>query len=80
MTDLTNSIHDRLAALMATPCTHASLITYSDGSVQKVDHRSAAAAESYLSGYRRLIGKHEYISRTTGKKITIVSCEVLGLN
>jgi len=73
------AIEALIAAAKSKPLTHASVVTYSDGSEQRIDHRGADVAENHLRSYRPLIGKHEYISRSTGKKITIVSCEVVGI-
>lgn len=70
---------DLIARELAKPKTHASVLTYSDGSEQRVDHNSELTAENFLRSYRPLIGKHEYISRLTGLKITIVSCGVVAL-
>lgn len=70
---------DLISRELAKPKTHASVIAYSDGSEQRVEHNSELTAGNYLSSYRPLIGKHEYISRANGKKITIVSCEVVAL-
>lgn len=76
---ITADIHARLTALTAKPKTHASVITYSDGSEQRVPHPSELQASNYLRSYRPLIGRHQYVSRATGQKITIVSCEVEAL-
>lgn len=76
---MTNAIEARIAAALAARKTHASVITYSDGSVQRIDHASEIQADNALRSYRPLIGKHKYISRATGKQITIVSCEVVGI-
>lgn len=73
------SIEARIAAAHAVPKTHAAVITYSDGSKHTVEHTSAASAETSLRAHRPLIGTHEYISRRTDKKITIVSCDVVAL-
>lgn len=67
---------DRINAALAKPVSHVAIVAYSDGSEQRVDCRSAQAAEAFLSSYRPLIGIHEYVSRSSGNKITIASCEV----
>jgi len=79
MTTLNASIEARIAAALSAAKTHASVTTYSDGSEQRIDHASSVQADNALRSYRPLIGNHEYISRATGKKITIVSCEVVGI-
>lgn len=79
MTDLNTIILNRIAAEQSAAKTHASVITYSDGSEQRIEHASAVQADNALRSYRPLIGKHTYISRTTGLKKTIVSCEVVAL-
>lgn len=77
MTDHRSNALNRIAAEMAKPITHTVLIAYSDGTVNRTDMRSLAAAENFASRYRPLIGSHEYISRSTGAKIKIASVEVL---
>lgn len=79
MTNLIASIEARIAAAQSVTKTHASVITFSDGSEQRVDHVSAAHAENYLRSYRPLVGNHDYVSRATGAKISIVSCDVVGV-
>jgi hypothetical protein len=59
--------------------THAAIITYTDGSVSRVECNSEAAANNHISSYVPLIGKHEYTSRSTGGKIKIASCEAVAL-
>lgn len=76
---MTTDILNRIAAAQSATKTHASVITYSDGSEQRIEHASALQAENALRSYRPLIGKHSYISRATGQKITIVTCEVEAL-
>lgn len=68
-----------IAKHLAAAKTHASIITYSDGSVQRIEHNNEKSAHNALQSYIPLIGKHEYISRATGAKIEIVSCEVVAL-
>ncbi|MGV8955295.1 MAG: hypothetical protein ACOH2M_29635 [Cypionkella sp.] len=77
MTNLIASIEARIAAAQSVTKTHASIITYNDGSEQRIDHASVQSAEAYLRSYRPLVGNHEYVSRKTGAKISIVSCEVV---
>jgi len=79
MTNLIASIEARIAAAQSAAKTHASVIAYSDGTSARIDHASAQQAENALRSYRPLIGSHEYISRKTGEKITIVSCEVVAI-
>lgn len=77
--DIRARLEAAVAARNAAPKTHASVITFSDGSERRAEHTSEAAAELSLRSYRPLVGKHRYISRVTGKHITIVSCEVEAL-
>ena len=77
--NLNAQIAARIAAAQAKAKTHTSVITYSDGSVDRVDHASEVQAGNYVARYLPLVGKHEYISRATGLKKTIVSCDVVAL-
>jgi len=79
MTNLSAAIEARMNAIRNAPKSHASVITFSDGTERRADHPTIEAAELSLRSYRPLIGRHEYISRSTGKKITIVSCEVIAI-
>lgn len=72
-------IRTRLAAAIAAPKTHASVIKFSDGSERRTPHQSEAVAHLSLRSYIPLIGKHTYISRETGLGKQIVSCEVVAL-
>lgn len=78
-TDIRARLEAAVATRNAAIKTHASVIIFSDGYERRAEHTSEAAAELSLRSYRPLIGKHRYISRATGKHITIVSCEVEAL-
>lgn len=69
---------DLINAALAAPKTHATIITYSDGSQHYYEHRSELVANNHLKNYRGQMGR-DLISRTTGKTIRLVSCEVRAL-
>lgn len=75
-----NDIRARLSAATAAHNaahkSHYSLIKFSDGSERRAEHTSERAAELAVQSYRPLVGKHRFISRTTGKHITIAAIEV----
>jgi len=74
MTNAMNLINAALAA----PKTHAAVVTYSDGSVHRLETRSEATAHNHLDSYRGQVGR-ELISRATGNTIRLVSREVVAL-
>jgi hypothetical protein len=78
-TPAANDIRAFLEAQAAKPKTHETVVAYSDGSVQRIQHNNPKSAANYADRYRPLIGKHQYISRATGKQISIVACEVVEL-
>jgi len=65
-----------LNAAIAAPKTHIAIVTYSDGSSNEAPCTSEKAANNHIARYARLIGKHQFISRATGEKITVVSVSV----
>lgn len=75
-----NDIRARLEAATAAHAvatkTHFSVLHFSDGTERRHEHTSEKAAELSVQSYRPLVGKHQYISRSTGLKITIDRIEV----
>lgn len=74
--DIRARLEAATAAHAAATKTHYSVLHFSDGSERRAEHTSEKAAELSLQSYRPLVGKHQYISRATGQKITIASIEV----
>ncbi len=77
--DIRAKIEARIAAEHAKPDTHVGVVTFTDGTDWRQPCKSAAAAENFVSSYRRLIGTHEFISRKTGQKIRVASVAVVAL-
>lgn len=69
---------DLINAALAAPKTHATTITYSDGSQHYHEHRSEQVANNHLETYRGQMNR-DLISRSTGKTIRLVSREVKAL-
>lgn len=70
--------HPLILAALAMSKTHAAVITFSDGSVHRLETRSEKTALLHLDNYRHQVGK-DLISRATGETIRIVSREVVAL-
>lgn len=67
-----------IAAALAMPHTHAVVTTYECGKVRKFTTRNLPSAESHAIGERRKIGR-ELIERETGRKVRVMSVEVVAI-
>ena len=67
--------HPLILARLAEPMTHRVTTTYADGATRTHDTRSATAAENFMVGERRKIGR-QLINRDTGATVCVVSVDV----